>query len=80
MSTKLPAPPVVIDRRQRYSILEACALLRLSRSWVFKEIRAGRIETFKEGRRTYISGATLIKRSRPPVTPTSTRLAEECAA
>jgi excisionase family DNA binding protein len=72
MSPKIPAPPVVIDANQRYSVPEACALLRLSRSWVFKEIRSGRLRVFKDGRRTYVHGTTLIERCRPP--------ADQCAA
>jgi excisionase family DNA binding protein len=63
MSAKLPPPPVLIDVQQRYAIPEVCALLRLSRAYVYKEIRAGRLHTIKDGRRSFCSGAEILRRS-----------------
>ncbi len=63
MTAKLPPPPVVIDVHQRYSLPEACALLRLSRAYVYKEIRAGRLHTIKDGRRSFVHGSEIVRRS-----------------
>ena len=57
-------PP--LDPRQRYSINETSALLRQCRAQTYKDIAAGRIEAFKDGRRTYVSGRSIIERSAPP--------------
>jgi hypothetical protein len=62
---KVPAP-LVIDEKQRYSFAEACAALRFGPAHGYKEIKAGRLKVFREGRRTYISGAELIRRSSAP--------------
>jgi hypothetical protein len=65
-------PPVVVDPNQRYGILEASAILRQCKAKTYQDISEGRLRVFKDGRRTYVSGAVLLERSRPPV--------EECAA
>ena len=57
-----------IDPHQRYTPDEAAAYLRSSRWSVYLDIREGRLATFKDGRRRYISGAELIRRSRAPGT------------
>jgi len=59
-------PPVTVDSNQRYAIPEAAAILRISRAQLYEDIADGRIRVFKEGRRTYIHGSTLIARSRVP--------------
>jgi hypothetical protein len=65
------APPV-IDPAQRYSLNESAAILRVGIAQVFRDAKAGKLVTFKDGRRTYVSGAELIRRSRPPQRRTST--------
>jgi hypothetical protein len=61
---KVPTIPV-LDPQQRYSIYEACALLRQCRGKIYKDINAGRLEVFKDGRRTYVTGRSIVARSRP---------------
>jgi excisionase family DNA binding protein len=55
-----------IDIHQRYSITEAAALLRASVPTVYKHIRAGRLETFTEGKRRYATGRGIAVLSLPP--------------
>ncbi len=66
MPTKKALIPAQIDPNQRYSLAETCAILRQSPAKTFEDIRAGTLRVFKEGKRTYVSGAELIRRSRPP--------------
>jgi excisionase family DNA binding protein len=54
-----------LDERQRYTIAEACALLRQSRAKIYKDIRNGTIETLTDGRRRYVTGRSIVARSRP---------------
>jgi hypothetical protein len=56
-------PP--LDPRQRYSINEASALLRQCRAKTYRDIAAGKIESFKDGSRRYIPGRAIIERSAP---------------
>jgi hypothetical protein len=60
----LPLP--TLDSRQRYSILEASALLRQCRAKTYKDIAAELLESFKDGRRTYVTGRSILARSAPP--------------
>ncbi len=55
-------PP--LDPQQRYSILEASAYLRQSRSKTYMDIGAGTLATIKDGKRTYIPGTVIAERSR----------------
>ena len=55
-------PP--LDLLQRYSIIEASAYLRQSRSKTYVDIRAGTLMTIKDGKRTYIPGTVIAERSR----------------
>jgi hypothetical protein len=57
-------PPVVVDGQQRYAIPEAAALLRQSRAKLYEDIAADRIHVIKDGRRTYVHGSEIIRRSR----------------
>ncbi len=57
-------PP--LDPQQRYSILEASAYLRQSRSKTYMDIGAGTIVVIKDGKRTYIPGTVIAERSRAP--------------
>ena len=46
MTSTVPLP----DRKALYRIPEAMALLSLSRSVIYEQIRAGRLRTVKQGR------------------------------
>ena len=61
-----PLPP--LDELQRYSIPETIAYLRSSRKTVYDDIRAGRLRILKEGKRTFVPGSEIARRSRLPVT------------
>lgn len=63
MTTLKASAPTVIDERMRYSFAEACAVLRYSHATGYKEIKAGKLKVFREGRRMYVAGAELIRRS-----------------
>lgn len=54
-------PP--IDPNQRYQIDEAVQYLRQSRAKTYTDINAGLLKTIKDGKRTYIPGSELIRRS-----------------
>jgi excisionase family DNA binding protein len=55
-----------LDVNQRYTILEAAAYLRISRTSVFADIREGRLMPIREGARTLIPGTEIARRSRIP--------------
>jgi hypothetical protein len=55
-------PP--LDERQRYSIDEAIAYLRSSRKTLFDDIREGRLATIQEGKRRFVPGSEIARRSR----------------
>ena len=57
-------PP--LDAAQRYSIEETILYLRSSRKTVFEDIRAGRLATIKEGKRRFVPGSEIARRSRVP--------------
>ena len=62
-----PRPSIpLLDPRQRYTIPETSALLRQCRATTYKDINAGRLEAFKAGRRTYVTGRSIVARSAPP--------------
>lgn len=58
-----PTPPTSIDPTQRYSLAEASAILRQSTGKTFQDMREGRLAVIREGRRTYVHGSELIRRS-----------------
>ena len=62
---KVTSPTAPLDERQRYSINEASAYLRQSRVKTYQDIRAGRLDSFKDGSRRYIPGTAIISRSHP---------------
>jgi hypothetical protein len=67
MSAKKPATiPAIIDLNQRYSLAEAVALLRQSPAKTYNDIKAGTLRVIREGRRTYVPGSELVRRSRLP--------------
>lgn len=59
-------PIAPLDPLQRYSVDEAIAYLRSSRKTLFDDIKTGRILTIKEGRRRFIPGSEIARRSRVP--------------
>jgi hypothetical protein len=68
-ATRRKLVPAVIDANQRYDIEECAAVLRESIAQTFLRIRQGRLAVFNDGRRTYCSGAELIRASRAPEQP-----------
>jgi excisionase family DNA binding protein len=56
-----PLPP--LDPLQRYSLAEAAAYLRTSKPTLYALIHAGQITTIREGRRRYIPGSEIARRS-----------------
>ena len=67
MKSRPVLPP--LDLAQRYTIEEGIAYLRSSRRTLFEDIRNGRIQTIKEGRRRFIPGSEIARRSRLPQEP-----------
>ncbi len=57
-------PPAVIDPCQRYELAEVHAALRQSHTKTFKDIREGKLETIRDGRRRYVLGSEILRRSR----------------
>jgi hypothetical protein len=57
-------PP--LDPQQRYSVAEGIAYLRSSRKSFYDDVNAGRIKLIKDGRRSYVHGSELIRRSALP--------------
>ncbi len=53
-----------LDPQQRYTILEASAYLRQSRSKTYLDIGAGTLPTIKDGKRRYVPGTAILERSR----------------
>jgi len=53
-----------LDQAQRYSIEETILYLRSSRKTVFDDIRHGRLVTIKEGKRRFVPGSEIARRSR----------------
>jgi hypothetical protein len=56
--------PLLIDPNQRYTLAETHAALGHSHVKTFQEIKQGRLQTIKDGRRRYVLGSELIRRSR----------------
>jgi hypothetical protein len=55
-----------LDTAQRYTIEESIAYLRSSRKTIFDDIREGRLASIKEGKRRFIPGSEIARRSRLP--------------
>ena len=62
-----PLPP--FDPQLRHTVDESAQYLKTSRPTVYKLIKAGLLETIKEGRRTYITGRSIAARSLPATQP-----------
>lgn len=56
---QLPA----LDPQQRFSIPEASAYLRQSRSKTYVDIAAGTLRVIKDGARVYVPGTEILRRS-----------------
>jgi excisionase family DNA binding protein len=81
MKTLPRLPP--LDAQQRYTITEAVQYLRTSRQTIYNDIAAGTLATFREGKRRFVPGTEIIRRSRiPPSTQkvAKRRDAEQSAA
>ena len=59
-------PPV--DALQRYEIHEASAYLRQSRARTYNQIKRGELRVIKDGKRTYIPGSEIVRKSSLPAT------------
>ena len=66
MTMQKVAPPLSVDPNKDYSISEAAAIRRESRAQTYKMIKAGKLATFKRGRRRLVSGKELIARAGAP--------------
>jgi len=62
----LQLPPPALDPAQRYSVIEALALLRTSRRTLYQLIAKGELHKIKQGRRTYIAGSEIARLSQAP--------------
>jgi len=56
-------PLAPLDAQQRYTIAEAQTYLRCSRAHVYNLISSGELRPLKEGRRIYVPGGEIIRRS-----------------
>jgi hypothetical protein len=61
---RVQLPP--LDLAQRYTIPEALAYLRISRSRFYQNVEVGAIKTVKDGTRCFVPGAEIARLSRPP--------------
>lgn len=52
--TEVATPPQLL-----YKVADAVHVLRMSRAYIYKQIRAGRLRTVKEGDATFITAAAL---------------------
>jgi hypothetical protein len=66
MKSRPALPP--LDPAQRYSIEEAILYLRSSRKTLFNDIKQGRLATIREGKRRYVPGTEIVRRSALPAT------------
>jgi hypothetical protein len=63
---KAKTVPGFVDPNQRFSLTEAAALLRQSESQTYVDMKAGNLRVIREGRRTYVPGTEIVRRSRLP--------------
>lgn len=54
-------PP--LDLNQRYSLAEAAAYLRQSRSKTYQDVQSGKLPVIEDGRRRYVPGRAIAARS-----------------
>lgn len=55
--------PVLIDPNQRYTLAETHAALGQSHMKTFADIKRGNLKTILDGRRRYVLGSEIIRRS-----------------
>jgi len=55
--------PTLLDPNRRYQIKVANELLGQSNSKTYEDIAEGRLKVIKDGKRTYIPGSEIIRRS-----------------
>ena len=60
MTRQKIAPPLTVDPNQAYSMDEVAAIRRECRAQTYKAINAGKLNTFKRGRRRLCMGSELI--------------------
>lgn len=60
MSTA-PAPHIPAEHARLYYVMEAAAILRLSRSVIYELIRSGRLRTVKEGRSRRVPASAIAE-------------------
>jgi hypothetical protein len=58
---KVSAP--TLDYNRRYTVATTNLLLDQSNSKTYEDIAAGRLKVIKDGKRTYIPGSEIIRRS-----------------
>lgn len=54
------------DERLRYTLAETCQLLKCSRPTLRRQIKQGLVPVIREGRRIYVPGRSIAKRSQSP--------------
>jgi hypothetical protein len=59
-------PLPALDPLQRYEIHEAGAYLRQSRAQTYKQIKRGELRVIKDGKRAYIPGSEIARKSALP--------------
>jgi hypothetical protein len=63
----LPTPAsIAFDPRQRFTINETAALLRQSRAKIYIDMKAKLLRTIKDGKRRYVPGSEILRRSALP--------------
>jgi len=58
---KPPRPAVPIDARVNYDMQETCGHLRLSRAYIYRLFRDRKLTPKKNGKRTLVAGAELLR-------------------
>lgn len=59
-------PTLPLDPHQRYTVLEACAYLRISRGYFYAKIHEGEIRLIRDGGRTFVPGSEIARLSALP--------------
>jgi hypothetical protein len=63
MTSRVATSAAQLDARQRYTIPETNAFLRQSRAKTYQDISSGSLAVIRDGRRVYIPGSEIIRRS-----------------
>jgi hypothetical protein len=56
-----PAEPMAIGGQLLYKVADAVRVLRMSRAFIYRQIREGRLRTVKEGDATFITAGALAE-------------------